>query len=92
MGQANGAHPGSRPISRVVLGLAPFRPGRSRVRLPARDEDLLWILEEKANHNEVSLDDLWTISDPHNHNEVELEDLWAMSEPHNHNQVAGERR
>ncbi|QUQ71723.1 hypothetical protein [Kutzneria sp. CA-103260] len=34
------------------------------------DEDLLWILDEKANHNEVSLDELWAMSEPHNHNQV----------------------
>jgi hypothetical protein len=34
------------------------------------DEDLLWILDEKANHNEVSLEDLWAMTEPNNHNQV----------------------
>ena len=34
------------------------------------DEDLLWILDEKTNHNEVALEDLWAMTEPNNHNQV----------------------
>ncbi|MFI9385503.1 hypothetical protein [Kutzneria sp. NPDC052558] len=57
------------------------------------DEDLLWILDEKANHNETSVEELvWLLDEKANHNEVSLEELWPATEPHYHNQVAGERR
>jgi len=44
--------------------------GPPRVKLPAMEEELLWILGDQHNHYEVTLEDLWAMSEPHNHNQV----------------------